>query len=92
MVFQCEWAMRQDTYRLLMCDVQAFEWLVRDVHKLRDYVENMPIRSTSATGSDDGQEEDVGDFEILKESPMIWDGKYKLEIGELIPFSHFSTC
>ena len=63
--------------------MQAFEWVVKDVHKLRDYIENTPIRpaSASASVSDDGQDDEIGDFEILKESPMLWDGKYKLEMG-----------
>lgn len=58
-----------------MC--QAFEWVVHDVAKLRDFVEDR--------GQDETPEGRVGpdrdEFEILKESPMLGDGKYKLEIG-----------
>lgn len=61
--------------------MQAFEWVVRDIHKLRDYVEGPVITDVSTSSSDEGPEEDAGDFEVLKESPMLWDGKYKLEIG-----------
>lgn len=55
---------------------------MRDVHKLRDYVEHSVVGN--ASGSDEGHEEDTDEFEILKESPMIWDGKYKLEIGRML--------
>ncbi|KIP12799.1 hypothetical protein PHLGIDRAFT_113393 [Phlebiopsis gigantea 11061_1 CR5-6] len=47
----------------------AFEWIVRDVHRLRDYMENMDA-GTEAT-----------DFDVLRESPMLGDGKFKLEIA-----------
>ncbi|KAI9000851.1 hypothetical protein BD414DRAFT_511485 [Trametes punicea] len=52
----------------------AFEWVVRDVSRLRDHIENQRVV--------DGAEEDDGDdeFEILKESPELGDGKFKLEI------------
>lgn len=51
---------------------------MRDVHKLKEYVEGREVS--------DGQENSVStaqndDFEILKESPMMGDGKFKLEIG-----------
>ncbi|KAH9006742.1 hypothetical protein EDB86DRAFT_3112480 [Lactarius hatsudake] len=55
----------------------AFEWVVHDVAKLRDFVEDR--------GQDEIPEGRVGPdrdgFEILKESPMLGDGKYKLEIA-----------
>ena len=51
---------------------------MRDVSKLKEFVEGREIR--------DGQEETGSvvqndDFEILKESPLMGDGKFKLEIG-----------
>ncbi|PSS35432.1 hypothetical protein PHLCEN_2v1587 [Hermanssonia centrifuga] len=52
----------------------AFEWVVRDVHRLRDYVENINTVS-NLEGSN---------FDILKESPMLGDGKFKLEIGNIV--------
>ncbi|KAJ7653478.1 hypothetical protein B0H17DRAFT_1100681 [Mycena rosella] len=60
----------------------GFEWLVRDVHKLRNFVEgaepdNTEEEQESATGPDD--------FEILKQSPMIGDDKFKLEIARTPP-------
>lgn len=55
----------------------AFEWVVHDVAKLRDFVEDR--------GQDETPEGRVGpdrdEFEILRESPMLGDGKYKLEIA-----------
>jgi hypothetical protein len=50
---------------------------VRDVAKLRDFVEGCGVQqedTESPTTGPDG-------FEILKESPMLGDGKFKLEIG-----------
>lgn len=46
----------------------GFEWLVRGVHKLRDLVEGTI-------------EIENPDFEILKQSPMLGDNKFKLEIA-----------
>ncbi|KAF5387664.1 hypothetical protein D9615_000593 [Tricholomella constricta] len=48
----------------------GFEWVVRDVHKLRDFVEGV-----------DATETENPDFEILKQSPMLGDNKFKLEIA-----------
>lgn len=56
---------------------QAFEWVVRDVQKLKEHIESL---HDSGTSSHDA--EGNGEFEILKESPMLGDGKFKLEIGE----------
>ncbi|KAF8272064.1 hypothetical protein EI94DRAFT_1566992 [Lactarius quietus] len=60
-----------------MC--QAFEWVVHNVAKLRDFVED--------NGEDETPEGRVGsdhdEFEVLRESPILGDGKYKLEIGYL---------
>jgi hypothetical protein len=58
--------------------LQAFEWIVRDVHKLRDFVEGH-----EHTDSQQGAQNvnGHGDFEVLKESPILGDGKFKLEIG-----------
>ena len=55
--------------------LQAFEWVVRDVSRLRDHIENQPLG--------DGVDESDGDdeFEILKESPELGDSKFKLEIS-----------
>lgn len=58
------------TLTSLVCYYQGFEWDVRDVHKLRDFVEGVE--------SQDGD----GDFEILKQSPVLGDNKFKLEIGQ----------
>lgn len=55
--------------------LQAFEWVVHDVGKLRDFVEGRGLDEAV----DDGPDRD--DFEFLRESPMLGDGKYKLEIG-----------
>lgn len=55
---------------------QAFEWIVRDVHRLRDYVEKQGVVDATNPA-------DAGDFELLRESPNIGDGKFKLEIGML---------
>ncbi|TFK71759.1 hypothetical protein BDN72DRAFT_764405 [Pluteus cervinus] len=51
----------------------GFEWVVRDVHKLRDYIEGLPPSDDNTAEQDDP--------EILKESPMLGDNKFKLEIA-----------
>ena len=57
--------------RHLLSRFQGFEWSVRDVHKLRNVVEG-----------DDSTQEETSDFEILKQSPVLGDNKFKLEIGQ----------
>ncbi|KAI0832595.1 hypothetical protein BC628DRAFT_1347451 [Trametes gibbosa] len=52
----------------------AFEWVVRDVSRLKDHIEN-----PTATEGEDSPDDD--DFEILKDSPELGDGKFKLEIS-----------
>lgn len=54
---------------------QGFEWAIRDVHKLRDFVEGVGPTDSEQEGST------PDDFEILKHSPMLGDNKFKLEIG-----------
>lgn len=53
---------------------QGFEWDVRDVHKLRDFVEGVEPQ--------DDDRAEHGNFEILKQSPVLGDNKFKLEIGQ----------
>ncbi|KAJ7752762.1 hypothetical protein DFH07DRAFT_1031354 [Mycena maculata] len=54
----------------------GFEWVVRDVHKLRNFIEGDEDGTSSRTGAED--------FEILKHSPMM-DDKFKLEIARASP-------
>ncbi|KAG6903428.1 hypothetical protein C0995_005451 [Termitomyces sp. Mi166 len=49
---------------------KGFEWTVRDVHRLRDFVEGI-----------DAQNIEDADFEILKQSLILGDNKFKLEIA-----------
>lgn len=58
----------------MMC-IQAFEWVVRDVHKLRDFIE-------AQQASSDEEISEKSTFEILKEAPIMGDQKFKLEIGQ----------
>jgi hypothetical protein len=56
---------------------------VKDVTKLRDFVEGTP--------STDGQVESTADdFDLLKQSPMLGDNKYKLEIALTSPSEELS--
>jgi hypothetical protein len=57
---------------------QGFEWDVRDVHKLRDFVEDVE----RSVHQDDHDQAEHGNFEILKQSPILGDNKFKLEIGQ----------
>lgn len=54
----------------------GFEWAVRDVHKLRNFVEGL---------GEEAIEEESSDFEILKQSPVLGDSKFKLEIACVQP-------
>ncbi|KAH9482784.1 hypothetical protein JR316_0004884 [Psilocybe cubensis] len=56
----------------------GFEWAIRDIHKLRDFVEG--ITSAPLEGGPHLLSADLGDFEILKQSPVLGDHKFKLEI------------
>ena len=58
---------------------QAFEWVVPDVRKLRDFVEGRS--SEDAVDGRSGSDRDRDAFGVLRESPTLGDGKYKLEIG-----------
>ncbi|OCH94348.1 hypothetical protein OBBRIDRAFT_723203 [Obba rivulosa] len=60
---------------------KAFEWIVRDLHKLRDFVEATDLPEVAGETSDI-LESGADTFEILKESPMLGDGKFKLEIAK----------
>ncbi|KZT24606.1 hypothetical protein NEOLEDRAFT_430590 [Neolentinus lepideus HHB14362 ss-1] len=55
----------------------AFEWIVRDVRKLRDFVEDGGANEERSENDGDQQE----DYEIFKESPILGEGKFKLEIA-----------
>ncbi|KAF7798358.1 hypothetical protein EIP86_009579 [Pleurotus ostreatoroseus] len=58
----------------------AFEWVVRDVHRLRDHVEN---------GTDISQDANDGvEFEVLKESHLLGDGKFRLGIAKSSTSEH----
>lgn len=48
---------------------------MKDVHRLRDYVEN------PESAGERGSAIQATDFDVLRESPMLGDGKFKLEIG-----------
>ncbi|KDQ64397.1 hypothetical protein JAAARDRAFT_117915 [Jaapia argillacea MUCL 33604] len=55
----------------------AFEWVVRDVSKLKKFVEDEADQDDTADSAAVHE-----DFEILRDSPLLGDGKFKLEIGE----------
>ncbi|QRV75971.1 hypothetical protein RhiJN_03986 [Ceratobasidium sp. AG-Ba] len=62
----------------------AFEWHIRDVRALRDYLEHWSAEQALVSPS--GQSEQSGASnqqnipELLRESPVIGDGKFKLEV------------
>ncbi|KNZ77169.1 hypothetical protein J132_06164 [Termitomyces sp. J132] len=58
---------------------KGFEWTVRDVRRLRDFVEAADTQNT-----------ENADFEILKQSPILGDNKFKLEIAFTPPSDGFS--
>ncbi|KAJ3934548.1 MAG: hypothetical protein NXY57DRAFT_889933 [Lentinula lateritia] len=64
----------------------GFEWVVRDICKLRNFVEGFP----SPEGHDATPSE-ADDFDILKHSPVIGDGKFKLEIARTAPTNEINS-
>lgn len=60
---------------------QGFEWVVRDVAKLRDFIEGSPEPELSPEDNSNPNSPVAEDFDILKHSPVIGDGKFKLEIA-----------
>jgi hypothetical protein len=64
---------------------QAFEWQVRDVRGLKEYLDHWNAEQASSVAhanqghsTDDGGHNNVP--ELLRESPIIGDGKFKLEV------------
>ena len=55
---------------------------MRDVSKLKDHIENPPMSVVEGEGA--AEEVDDDEFEVLRESPELGDGKFKLEIGTLV--------
>ena len=59
--------------------LQGLEWVIRDIRKLRDYIEGTenaePSESINAGDSDLAEPDD---FEVLKESPVMGDNKVLL--------------
>jgi hypothetical protein len=78
-LWDCRW------YDICMC--QAFEWVVHNVAKLRDFVEDNGQDETSEGRAGPDHDE----IEILREAPILGDGKYKLEIGTRQAISFFSS-
>ncbi|KAL0949290.1 hypothetical protein HGRIS_009368 [Hohenbuehelia grisea] len=68
---------RQESHR--QWSFTSFEWVVRDVDRLRGFIEESQPEVASSSSSSDERLED--DFEILKESPILGDNKFKLEIA-----------
>lgn len=63
--------------------MQAFEWLVRDVSRLKTFVESS-LDDASGDPAAADPEIDIpsqNSFEVLRDSPILGDGKFKLEIG-----------
>ncbi|KIK67825.1 hypothetical protein GYMLUDRAFT_155333 [Collybiopsis luxurians FD-317 M1] len=57
----------------------GFEWEVKNVRKLRNFIEGVLPHPSSETEAED--------FDLLKHSPVIGDGKFKLEIARTTPVS-----
>ncbi|KAF5321587.1 hypothetical protein D9619_000469 [Psilocybe cf. subviscida] len=60
----------------------GFEWAVNDVQKLRNFVED--VEPVVLDNGERPARSDLSDFEILRQSPMIGDHKFKLEIAQTL--------
>ncbi|SJL02149.1 uncharacterized protein ARMOST_05475 [Armillaria ostoyae] len=60
----------------------GLEWVIRDIRKLRDYIEGTENAEPSENiNPEDSDLAEPDDFEVLKESPVMGDNKFKLEIA-----------
>ncbi|TFK28868.1 hypothetical protein FA15DRAFT_664954 [Coprinopsis marcescibilis] len=58
--------------------ITGFEWAIKDVTKLREFVEGISSGEGQNTLTAD-------DFDLLKQSPLLGDNKYKLEVALTSP-------
>ncbi|KAI0322452.1 hypothetical protein OF83DRAFT_1049301 [Amylostereum chailletii] len=58
----------------------AFEWVVRDVQKLCDFLES-EASMARPDSEDETADSERDEFELLRESPNFGEGKFKLEIA-----------
>ncbi|CAE6436993.1 unnamed protein product [Rhizoctonia solani] len=62
----------------------AFEWQIRDAKRLKEYLDRWSAeQASSVTHANQGHSTDTGGNtvpELLRESPIIGDGKFKLEV------------
>jgi hypothetical protein len=65
---------------------QAFEWNVPNARNLKEFVESQNLVSTAASlHSDDSHaSQGSGIPPVLRETPMVGDGKFKLEISRAV--------
>jgi hypothetical protein len=54
---------------------------VRNVQSLRDYVETQKVIEPEGTVGSNASDAEDDAPDVLRESPVVGDGKYKLEIG-----------
>jgi hypothetical protein len=72
---------------------QAFEWTVSNVRDLKKFVESQQmVSTTSSLHSEDSQaSHSNGIPAILRETPMVGDGKFKLEISRVATSDEANT-
>jgi hypothetical protein len=60
---------------------KAFEWVVRDVQRLKEFVETGPDATDTSSGDGEYSGDTGHSFDVFRDSPLLGDGKFKLEIG-----------
>ncbi|CAG8622139.1 10343_t:CDS:2, partial [Acaulospora colombiana] len=77
----------QEAHGIRQWSFSAFEWTVPNVRDLKKFVESQQVVSTtSSLHSEDSQtSHSNGIPAILRETPMVGDGKFKLEISRVAP-------
>lgn len=65
--------------------LQAFEWNVPNTRQLKDFVENQSLHSATSSSQNDENHANQGPVpSILRETPLVADGKFKLEINRVV--------
>lgn len=71
--------------------MQAFEWVVPDVRNLSKYVANTTSVASSLHSDDSSTSQLSGIPQILRETPLVGDGKFKLEISRILAVEEITS-
>ncbi|KAG8812798.1 hypothetical protein FRC17_001812 [Serendipita sp. 399] len=76
-------SLAQEDHGIRQWSFSAFEWTVSNVRDLRKFVEE-PIIMSSLHSEESGSTQTTGVPRLLQETPLVGDGKFKLEISRML--------